>query len=127
MAIRLRAGFSPDASRVRKVALARAAALAVAGRSASGRIAMPLPSRLSASTVEAVHGAGICSVEKASTSTAARATSCSICRLPITLPQRALIAVCAASNEPRTVSMTASLASPAECQPAGNDNAASAG
>ncbi|MGW0199559.1 hypothetical protein, partial [Nonomuraea sp. NPDC003201] len=34
--------------------------------------------------------ARVCSVEKASTSTAARATSCSICRLPITLPQRAL-------------------------------------
>lgn len=54
MAIRLRTGFSPDASRVRKVALARAAALAVAGRSASGRIAMPLPSTLSASTVDDV-------------------------------------------------------------------------
>lgn len=59
MAIRLRAGFSPAASRVRKVARARAAALAVAGRSASGRIAMPLPSTLIASTVQAVHGSGV--------------------------------------------------------------------
>jgi hypothetical protein len=58
--MRLRAGFSPEASRVRKVARARAAALAVAGRSASGRMAMPLASRLSASTVEEVHGSGIC-------------------------------------------------------------------
>jgi cytochrome oxidase assembly protein ShyY1 len=47
--------------------------------------------------------------------------------LPITLPQRAVIAARAASNEPRTVSMTASFASPAECRTAGRDNAASAG
>nr|WP_248965771.1 hypothetical protein [Sphaerisporangium perillae] len=47
--------------------------------------------------------------------------------MPITWPRRAVIAACAASNDPRTVSMTASFASPAECRTIGNDNAASAG
>ena len=57
MAIRLRLGFSPAASRVR-IRPCRAAALAVAGRSPSGRITIPLASAEITSSVEAVHGTG---------------------------------------------------------------------
>jgi len=60
-AIRLRHGFSPEASRVRKMPRPRslaAAALRVAGRSPSGRITMPLPSALSTSSTSLVHGTG---------------------------------------------------------------------
>jgi len=57
--MRLRLGFSPEASRVRKVAWARAAALRVATGSASGRITTPLASTEITSDVAAVHGAGI--------------------------------------------------------------------
>ena len=57
MAIRLRLGFSPGVSRVR-IRLWRAAALAVAGRSAWGRITIPLASAEITSSVEAVHGTG---------------------------------------------------------------------
>lgn len=39
---------------------------------------------------------------------------------------RAVVSHLAASNEPRAASATASLASPAECRPAGCDSAASA-
>jgi len=58
VAIRLRFGFSPAVSRVR-IRPWRAAALAVAGRSASGRITIPLPSAEMTSNVEAVHGIGM--------------------------------------------------------------------
>jgi hypothetical protein len=57
VAIRLRLGFSPAVSRVR-IRPCRAAALAVAGRSAPGRITIPLASAEITSSVEAVHGAG---------------------------------------------------------------------
>jgi hypothetical protein len=57
VAIRLRFGFSPAASRVR-IRPWRAAALAVAGRSAPGRITIPLASAEITSSVEAVHGTG---------------------------------------------------------------------
>jgi hypothetical protein len=55
VAIRLRQGFSPETSRVR-IRPWRAAALAVRGRSASGRITIPLASAEITSSVEAVHG-----------------------------------------------------------------------
>ena len=60
-------------------------------------------------------------------SAAPATTSCSTCRLPITFPHRAVIVAVAESKDPRTVSVTASRASPWECRPAGSDNAASAG
>jgi hypothetical protein len=54
----LRFGFSPDASRVR-IFPSFAAAFAVAARSASGRIAMPLQSACMISSTCGVHGSGI--------------------------------------------------------------------
>ena len=60
-------------------------------------------------------------------SPAAFTTACSICRLPITGPQRLVIAACAVSNEPRTASSAASRARVWECRDAGSDKAASAG
>jgi hypothetical protein len=60
-------------------------------------------------------------------SPAALTTACSSCRLPITGPQRPVIAACAASNEPRAASSAASRARAWERRQAGSDNAASAG
>jgi hypothetical protein len=57
-AILLRFGFSPDTSRVR-ILPRRAAAFAVAARSAPGRITMPLQSADMISSVRDVHGSGI--------------------------------------------------------------------
>ena len=57
VAIRLRFGFSPAASRVR-IFPAFAAALAVAARSAAGRITMPLQPADMTSSVAGVHGSG---------------------------------------------------------------------
>ena len=53
----MRFGFSPATSRVRILPW-RAAALAVAGRSAPGRITTPLLSAEITSSVLAVHGTG---------------------------------------------------------------------
>ena len=53
----MRFGFSPATSRVRILPW-RAAALAVAGRSAPGRITTPLLSAEITSSVSAVHGTG---------------------------------------------------------------------
>jgi len=60
-------------------------------------------------------------------SQAALTTACSTCRLPITGPQRRVIAACAASNEPRTASTAASRARAWDGRQAGSDSAASAG
>ena len=49
-------------------------------------------------------------------SPAAFTTACSICRLPITGPQRPVIAACAVSNEPRAASSAASRARAWECR-----------
>ena len=54
----MRLGFSPETSRVR-ILLCRAAVLAVFGRSAPGRITIPLASAEITSSVEAVHGTGM--------------------------------------------------------------------
>ena len=62
VAIRLRHGFSPEASRVRNTPRPRrlpSAALRVAGRSPSGRITIPFPSALSTSSTSLVHGTGM--------------------------------------------------------------------
>jgi hypothetical protein len=56
-AILLRFGFSPAVSRVR-IFSSRAAALAVAARSAPGRITMPLQSADRTTSVYGVHGSG---------------------------------------------------------------------
>jgi hypothetical protein len=53
----LRFGFSPAVSRVR-IFSSRAAALAVAARSAPGRITMPLQSADRTTSVYGVHGSG---------------------------------------------------------------------
>ena len=58
---------------------------------------------------------------------AAFTTDSSICRLPMTGPQRRAIAACASSKEPRAASIAASFAREWECRPAGRDRAASAG
>ena len=126
MAIRLRLGFSPAASRVR-IRPWQAAAFAVAGRSPSGRIAIPLASAEITSSVEAVHGTRTRAAQNAAISLAAPTTACSTCRLPITGPHRRMIAACAASNEPRTASTAASLARERDGRQAGSDKAASAG
>ena len=55
-AIRFRLRFSPLDSRVASLPVALAAALAVLGRSASGRITMPLPSADSTSRSPAAAG-----------------------------------------------------------------------
>jgi hypothetical protein len=60
-------------------------------------------------------------------SAAAFTTDCSTCRLPITGPQRPVIAACAVSNEPRTASSAARRARLWEWRGAGSDKAASAG
>ncbi len=58
--MRLRPFFSPEASRVLYVlAPFAAAAFAVASRSASGRITMPLPSKVSTSSVPGPAGTGL--------------------------------------------------------------------
>lgn len=59
VAVRLRCGLSPGASRVRIARRAVWCALRVAGRRASGRITMPLPSTCSTSRVSAVAGSAI--------------------------------------------------------------------
>jgi hypothetical protein len=58
VAILLRFGFSPDASRVR-IFPSFAAAFAVAARSAPGRITTPLPSDDRTTSTDGVHGSGI--------------------------------------------------------------------
>ena len=58
---------------------------------------------------------------------AACTTDSSICRLPVTGPQRRVMASRASSKEPRAASITASFARVRECRPAGRDRAASAG
>ena len=60
-------------------------------------------------------------------SRAALTTACPTCRLPITGPQRRVIAACAASNEPRADSIAASRARAWDGRQAGSGNAASAG
>jgi hypothetical protein len=109
VAIRLRLGFSPETSRVR-ILLCRAAALAVLGRSAPGRITIPLASAEITSRAGAVHGTGIRAAQDAGMPAAALTTACSICRLPITGPQRRVIAAWASPDEPRTASIAASRA-----------------
>ena len=60
-------------------------------------------------------------------SAAALTTACSTCRLPITGPQRRVIAACAASNEPRTASTAASRARAQDGRQAGSGRPAPPG
>ena len=106
VAIRLRAGFSPLASRVRYgPGPLASAAFRVASRSASGRITTPLPSTDTTSTVASGHGWGTTPRENASMSAAAATVSSSTPRLPTTCPQRRVIVSVAWSNEPRTATL----------------------
>src|SRR6266511_3866628 len=106
VAIRLRAGFSPLASRVRYgPGPFASAAFRVASRSASGRITTPLPSTDTTSTVASGHGWGTTPRENASMSAAAATVSSSTPRLPTTCPQRRVIVSVAWSNEPHTATL----------------------
>ncbi len=58
-AIRLRPLFSPGDSRVASLFRDDAAAFAVAGRSASGRMTIPLPSQVTTSTCSSGAGPGL--------------------------------------------------------------------
>src|SRR6266511_4135821 len=106
VAIRLRAGFSPLASRVRYgPGPLASAACRVASRSASGRITTPLPSTDTTSTVASGHGWAATARENGSMSAAAATVSSSTPRLPTTCPQRRVIVSVAWSNEPPTATL----------------------
>jgi hypothetical protein len=126
VAIRLRLGFSPAVSRVRTLPW-RAAAFAVAGRSAPGRITIALLPAEMTSSVFAVHGTGMRAPQKAAMPAAAFTTACPAWRLPVTGPHRPVIAACAVSNELRAASSAARRARACEWRGAGSGKAALAG
>ena len=104
-----------------------AAAFAVAGRSASGRITIPLPSQVSTSARSSGAGPGLRAAVEPVHVAAARTASSSTCRFPIFTPVARVIAAAASSYDPRADSIAASFRSPCDCFSPGRFSAASSG